>query len=134
MGIFDLFKKKKFGLTDDQEKWNKMWQLWGKGEIKSPYDELMTYQNEIYNGGHEQYFTNIEIIGDVQKDMTALETVLPDVLKTNLQKAYTAYLKLEEDEDDEAAEEAIAECDDVFYNNEEVINHILEKYGATLEL
>lgn len=119
MGIFDM---------------NKMWELWGKGEIKSPYDELMTYQNEIYNGGHEQYFTNIEIIGDVQKDMVALKTVLPNVLNTNLQKAYTAYLKLEENVDDEAAEKTIAECDDVFYDNEEVINHILEKYAAKLEL
>ena len=41
---------------------------------------------------------------------------------------------LEEKEDDEKAEEIMEQCDDVFYENEEEINHILEQYSAKIEL
>ncbi len=134
MGLFDFLKKKEVQLTDEQKKWNKMWELWSEGEADSPYAELMTYQSEINNGGHDQYFLNVENTGDLQKEMSALETVLSAKLKNNLQKAYKAYLVLEEKEDDEKAEEIMEECDDVFYENEEEINHILEEYSAKIEL
>ena len=134
MGLFDFLKKKEVQLTDEQKKWNKMWELWAEGEADSPYAELMTYQSEINNGGHDQYFLNVENIGDLQKEMSALETVLSAKLKNNLQKAYKAYLVLEEKEDDEKAEEIMEQCDDVFYENEEEINHILEQYSAKIEL
>ena len=134
MGVFDFFKKKEVQLTDEQKKWNKMWELWTEGKADSPYAELMTYQSEINNGGHDQYFLNVENIGDLQKEMSALETVLSAKLKNNLQKAYKAYLVLEEKEDNEKAEEIMEECDDVFYENEEEINHILEQYSAKIEL
>ena len=84
MGLFDLFKTKKVELTE--EKWNKMWELWVEGQAESPYAELMTYQSEIKNGGHDQYFTNVENTGDLQKEMMALETVLSLRLKENLKK------------------------------------------------
>ena len=134
MGLFDFLKKKEVQLTDEQKKWNKMWELWTEGEVDSPYAELMTYQSEINNGGHDQYFLNVENTGDLQKEMSALETVLSAKLKNNLQKAYKAYLVLEEKEDDEKAEEIMEQCDDVFYENEEEINHILEQYSAKIEL
>ena len=134
MGLFDFLKKKEVQLTDEQKKWNKMWELWAEGEADSPYAELMTYQSEINNGGHDQYFLNVENTGDLQKEMSALETVLSAKLKNNLQKAYKAYLVLEEKEDDEKAEEIMKQCDDVFYENEEEINHILEQYSAKIEL
>ena len=134
MGLFDFIKKKEVQLTDEQKKWNKMWELWSEGEADSPYAELMTYQSEINNGGHDQYFLNVENTGDLQKEISALETVLSAKLKNNLQKAYKAYLVLEEKEDDEKAEEIMEECDDVFYENEEEINHILEQYSAKIEL
>ena len=134
MGLFDFLKKKEVQLTDEQKKWNKMWELWAEGEADSPYAELMTYQSEINNGGHDQYFLNVENTGDLQKEMSALETVLSAKLKNKLQKAYKAYLVLEEKEDDEKAEEIMEECDDVFYENEEEINHILEQYSAKIEL
>ena len=41
---------------------------------------------------------------------------------------------LEENDQDESAEETMEECDDVFYENEEEINRILEGYAATIEL
>jgi tetratricopeptide (TPR) repeat protein len=134
MGLFDIFKTKKVELTNEQQKWNKMWDLWVEGEAISPYAELMTYQSEINNGGHDQYFTNVENTGDLQKEMSALENILSQKLICNLQKAYEAYLVLEEKEDDEQAEEILEQCDDVFYENEEEINHLLKEYAEKMEL
>ena len=85
MGLFDVFKKKKVELTEEQQKWNKMWELWAEGEAISPYAELMTYQGEINNGGHDQYFINVENTGDLKKEMSALEKMLSPKLKNNLQ-------------------------------------------------
>ena len=134
MGLFDIFKKKKVELTEEQLKWNKMWELWTEEKTKSPYTELMTYQSEINNGGHSQYFCNVENVSDLQKEMSALAEILTPLLNKNLQKAYNAYLILEEKEDDEKAEEILEQCDDVFYGNEEQINHILQEYAKTLEI
>ena len=134
MGLFDIFKKKKVELTEEQLKWNKMWELWTEEKVESPYAELMTYQSEINNGGHSQYFTNVENTGDIQKDMSALETILSKKMNTNLKKAYKAYLVLEEKEEDEKAEEILEQCDNVFYELEEEINHVLEEYASKVEL
>ena len=133
MSFFNIFKKKP-QLTEDQLKWNKMWELWTEEKADSPFAELMTYQSEINNGGHDQYFTNVENVGDLQKEMSALEKILSAKLKNNLNKAYKAYLILEEKEDDEKAEEILEKCDDVFYENEQEINHSLEEYASKIEL
>ena len=133
MGLLDIFRKKK-ELTPQELRWNKMWDLWADGKIASPYAELMTYQSEINNGGHDQYFTNIENTGDLQKEMSALEQILSEKLNSNLKRAYKAYLVLEEKEDDEEAEEILEQCDDVFYENEEEINCLLEEYACKIEL
>ena len=134
MGLFDLFKKKKVELTEEQRKWNKMWDLWVEGKVDSPFAELMTYQSEVNNGGHDQYFINVENTGDLQKEMMALERILPSKLKENLKKAYQAYLIREDNEEDEKAEEASEQCDDVFYENEEKINRILKEYADNIKL
>ena len=133
MGLFDIFKKKKVELTEAQLKWNKMWGLWTEEKTKSPYTELMTYQSEINNGGHSQYFCNVDNVSDLKKEMSALEEILTPLLRENLQKAYKADLILEEKEDEEA-EEILDQCDDVFYENEEQINRILQEYANTLEI
>ncbi len=134
MGLFDLFKKKKAELTEEQLKWNKMWEIWSEGEAESPYAELMTYQSEINNGGHGQYFCNVENNDDLSKEISALETILSDKLVANLHNAYKAYLILEENEEDEKSEEVIKQCDDVFFANEEEINKELELYADTIQL
>ena len=134
MGLFDAFKKKKVELTEEQLKWNKMWELWTEEKVDSPYAELMTYQSEINNGGHDQYFTNVENISDLNKEISALEQILSAELKNNLNKAYKAYLILEKKEEDEEAEETLEQCDDVFYENEEEINRALEEYASKIEL
>ncbi len=133
MGLFDIFKKKKVELTEEQLKWNKMWELWTEEKTKSPYTELMTYQSEINNGGHSQYFCNVDNVSDLKKEMSALEEILTPLLRENLQKAYKADLILEGKEDEEA-EEILDRCDDVFYENEEQINRILQEYANTLEI
>jgi len=134
MGLFNIFKKKKKELTEEQLKWNKMWELWTEEKVASPYAELMTYQSEINNGGHDQYFTNVENTGDLSKEISALEQILSTELKDNLNKAYKAYMILEKNDEDEEAEETLEQCDDVFYENEEEINRLLEEYACKIEL
>ena len=134
MGLFDIFKKKKVELTEEQLRWNKMWDLWVEGKVDSPFSELMEYQSQVNNGGHDQYFTNVENTGDLQKEMSALEQILSEKLNSNLKRAYKAYLVLEEKEEDEKAEETLEQCDDVFYENEEEINYALEEYASKIEL
>jgi len=51
-GFFDLFKKKKAELAEEQQKLNKIWDLWEKEQADSPYAELMTYQSEVNNDIH----------------------------------------------------------------------------------
>lgn len=129
MGLFGFFKKNKVELSEQQIKWNRMWEQWVNGQTESPYTELMNYHGEINNGGHCQYFTNVENTGDLQKEMSALKDVLSAKLKNNLQKAYNAYLIFEEKDGDEISEEILKECDCIFFENEEEINRILENYA-----
>ena len=134
MGFFDIFKKKKVELTEEQLKWNKMWDLWTEGKVESPYTQLMTYQSEINNGGHSQYFCNVDNVSNLQEEMSSLEKILTSHLYKNLRKAYKAYLILEENEDDEKAEETLEQCDDAFYENEEQVNLILREYANKPEI
>ncbi len=135
MGFFDLFKRKKTAtLFEEDLKWNKMWELWSEGKADSPYAELMTYQSEINNGGHSQYFTNVENMSDLQKEMTVLCQYLSSHLSSNLRKAYEAYLLLEKNEENENAEKTLELCDDVFYSNEAEIDDTLRSYASGLEL
>jgi hypothetical protein len=126
---FDFRKKKGAELPDEQMKWNKMWDLWAEVQAESPYNELMTYQSEINNGGHDQFFTNIENTGDLHKTLEELKTVLPAELYHNLQIAYKAYLALEEKASDGRAEAILEQCDNTFFENEEKINSILKVYA-----
>ena len=66
--------------------------------------------------------------------MYALEKTLTSPLYKNLKKAYKAYLILEENEEDENADEILEQCDNVFYENEEQINFILQEYANKLEI
>lgn len=134
MGLFDIFKKKKIELTEEELKWDKMWELWTEEKAQSPYAELMTYQSEVNNGGHDQYFLNVVNTGNIEKEMSALDTILSEKLKANLKEAYKAYLVLEEKEEDEKAEEILEQCDDVFYENEEEINLALKEYVSKIKL
>ena len=130
--MFGFIKRRKtrVELTDSQLKWNKMWDLWSEGKVESPIGELMTYQSEINNGGHSQYFFNTENTDDLQMNLVNVLSILPKELKDNLENAYKAYIVLEQNEDNEEAEEILEKCDDVFYENEQKIIQILEQYSA----
>ncbi len=136
--LFDFLKRKKkdtiedLTLSENDNKWNKMWDMWVDGEIPSPYSELMTYQSEINNGGHSQYFLNIENTEDVSKALESLNGILSQVHKDNLETAYKASLLLKQDEENEEAEEILEECDNIFYENEEEINSILKAFCKEL--
>ena len=134
MGVFDFLKKGKAELSDEQKKWNKMWELWTEDRADSPYQELMSYQSEVNNGGHDQYFFNIENTDDLRKELSILETVLPEKLQKNLRDAYSAYLVLAHKESDETAQAILEQCDDTFYKNEEEINCMLKEYAAEMKL
>lgn len=134
MGLFELFKRKKVELSEEQKKWNKMWENWIEGQVDSPYSELMTYQSEVNNGGHDQFFTNVANTDNLEKTLYALENILSSKLKCNLQKAYKAYLALEENEDIEEAEKTMQQCDDAFYENEDEINFVLKEYASKIEI
>lgn len=132
MGLFNIFKKKA-PLTEEQKKWNYLWELWSREEIGAPYDALMTYDSEINNGGHAQFFYNVSNCGDLEKAIANLCEVLPEDLKENLQKAYEVFLKTEEEENEELYT-ILDECDDFFYDNEQLIVDILQEYANTLEV
>lgn len=140
MGLFDIFKKKtapkkevEKTLPPEAIRWNKMWDMWADGQIESPYQDLMTYQSEVNNGGHSQFFFNVENTGDVNAVVNENLSILPEVHKQNLEEAYLAYRKYN-DSDDNKMDEILDNCDDVFYENEELINEILEKRAETIEL
>ena len=135
MSFFDLFKKKKKEQPIEELKWNKMWDLWAEEKAFSPYAELMTYESEINNGGHLQFFDNISNTSDLSQVISTLYTILNGILKQNLVTAYDTYLEYEENDDQEdKLAEILDECDNVFYENESKIEKILKGYAATLEL
>ena len=89
MRLPNPFKKSKaesreIVLSDEQQKWNKMWELWVNGRADSPYAELMTYQSEINNGGHSQYFYNIDNTDDLQREITILKNVLSEIYRMHI--------------------------------------------------
>ena len=134
MGVFGFFKKRKSELSREQKKWNKMWDLWAENRADTPYAEVMTYQSEVNNGGHDQYFLNVEQTGDLQAEISILENVLSEELRSNLLTAYDAYQMLADKESAEEWEAILEGCDNVFFKNEEEINRILKEYASKIEL
>ncbi len=132
MSFFDLFKRKKNEQPIEELQWNKMWDLWVEEEAASPYAELMTYESEINNGGHMQFFDNVSNTDDLPQTISILYTVLSGALKQNLENAYRAYSEHQEDED--TLDEILNECDNVFYENESEVEEILKEYAKTIKL
>ena len=127
MSFFNLFKKKKKEQPIEELKWNKMWDLWAEEKASSPYAELMTYESEINNGGHMQFFDNVSNTSDLPQVISVLYTILNGVLKQNLVTAYNAYLEYEGNDDQEdKLNEILDDCDNVFYENESEIEQILK--------
>ena len=117
--------------NDAERKWNLMWDMWVAGEAKSPYAELMEYESEVNNGGHSQYFFNIANCGDLGEEVEKLLAVLPNPLYDNLKRGYAAFAAQEDICDDEN-DALFEECDDVFYENEQMLIDILKTYADSL--
>ncbi len=126
-----LFKKK-HKLTEANLKWNKMCDMYGEGTLPSPYYEIFDYDSGIQGEGHYCYFDNCG--DDLNKIIDVLMNNLPSVLKENLKKAYDCYNRLENESALEDDENAIEECNSVYYSNEELIKNILQEYANTLSL
>ena len=123
MGLFDIFKKKKATLTTDQ-KLDKMWDLWADNQLELPCAKLMKYESEVNNGGHSQYFFNVANCGDLAAEVEAVLSMLPEPLRENLARGYTAFSK-QDDISDDVNDEIFEECDDVFYEHEQLIIDII---------
>lgn len=137
MGLFSIFKRKKKEkiqkLSVDDQKWNKLWDLWCDGKIESPYSELMEYLNGVNNGGHSCHLDNIAGNGDLKKYVDNLKLILPEPLKSNIELAYNAYIKNPDDISDEY-EKILDSCDDCYYKNEELVMEIIKKRAEKVEL
>lgn len=127
-----MFQKNR-KLTEEERKWNLMWDMWVQGDAASPYAELMEYESEVNNGGHSQYFFNVANCGDLNADIEKILMVLPEPLNENLKRAYDAFSGQEDICDDEN-EELFEECDEFFYENEKLLMDILKVYADSLSL
>ncbi|MBQ3020609.1 MAG: DUF4375 domain-containing protein [Bacilli bacterium] len=133
---FKKRKEEKLKQEKEIEKWNKMWELYGDGKIESPYKELMYYQEEIFNGGHAQYFFNLQNKNTIRRHLNQLKIILPKYFYVNLENAYNICILQDESDDTndiEKLEELLMKSDGFFYDNEEVIENILKDYSMTIE-
>lgn len=131
MGIFDIFKKKKAALTTDQ-KLDKMWDLWAVNKLDLPCAKLMKYESEVNNGGHSQYFFNVANCGDLAVEVEAALSMLPEPLRENLARGYAAFSE-QDDISDDVNDELFEECDEVFYEHEQLIIDILYETAKNFE-
>ena len=131
MSIFDIFKKKKAALTTDQ-KLDKMWDLWAVNKLDLPCAKLMKYESEVDNGGHSQYFYNVANCGDLAVEVEAVLSMLPEPLRENLARGYAAFSE-QDDISDDVNDELFEECDDVFYEHEQLIIDIIYETAKNFE-
>ena len=131
MGLFSF--KKKEHVSEEQKKWDFAWEQWRLEEVPAPYSILMTYFNEIKTGGHTRFFINIAFCGEVEKAVEKIGSELPEILRENLKTAYSHYVVLVNEENEET-EKKIEECDTVFDENEKLLIDIIQEYANTLEV
>jgi hypothetical protein len=126
-----MFNKKKAALTTDQ-KLDKMWDLWAVNKLDLPCAKLMKYESEVNNGGHSQYFFNVANCGDLAVEVEAVLSMLPEPLRENLARGYAAFSE-QDDISDDVNDELFEECDDVFYEHEQLIIDIIYETAKNFE-
>ncbi len=131
MGLFSF--KKKEPISEEKKKWNFAWEQWRLEEVPEPQNTIMTYYKEIKKGGHTRFFINIAYLGEVEKAVEKIADKLPEVLSENLKTAYSHYVVLVNEENEET-EKKIEECDTVFDENEKLLIDIIQEYANTLEV
>jgi len=125
MGLLGIFKRKA-----TFKKLDRMWELWEQGQLEHPCAMLMTYESEVNNGGHSQYFDNLANSGRLS-EAEALLAMLPQPLLQNLNRAYIAFVS-QEDSSDDCNEALFEQCDEVFYEHEQVIIDMLYEAAKNL--
>lgn len=126
MGLFDIFKKKKEKPLTAEERWNRIWELWEIGDLLSPLENLLTYESEVNNGGHSQYFLNVANCGDLAAEVEAVLSILPEPLRKNLARGYAAF-SAQDDISDNVNDELFEECDNIFYKHEQLIIDMIQE-------
>lgn len=129
MGLFSF--KKKEPVTNEQKNWKYLWEQWQLEEVPEPYNTLMTYYKEIKKEGHTRFFINIAYFGEVDKAVEKIGNELPEILRENLKTAYSHYVILVNEENEET-EKKIEECDAIFDENEKLLVDIIQEYANTL--
>lgn len=132
MNLFDIFRKKNEP-PKPPSKWDMMWEMWTEGKIASPIADMMSYDSEVNNGGHAQYFFNTANCSDMDAAVRRILPALPEPLRGNLARAYEAFAA-QPKIDDDSNDDLFSECDDVFYKNEQLLLDILEKHADGLTL
>ena len=138
MGFFKkLFQKKSDG--DGNDKWNAMWELWEAGEIPSPYNELLTYDSDLQNGGHLQFFLNRALRREnIFAVMAALRETLPAGHADNAAQTYRQYCMLGIDTDNDGEimqaldDDPLCVFDEWYFDHEEELLDVLEAYANSL--
>lgn len=78
-------------------------------------------------------FFNVANCGDLCEEVNKILPLLPEPLRENLKKGYDAF-SAQEDICDYENEELFEECDDFFYENEQLLLDILKVYADSLTL
>lgn len=95
--------------------------------------KLMRYESEVNNGGHSQYFFNVANCGDLSAEIEAVLSMLPEPLRKNLARGYTAFAA-QADISDDVNDELFDECDDVFYEYEQLMIDIIYEAAKNFAL
>ncbi len=123
MGIFDFLKRKKKNapLTDEQIL-DALWHKWTKNETQSPLTEIMEIISNIGACGHADFFDFCKKEPHLQRDLDVALPLLPEVIKDNILKAKAVFDSTTEEE---KGDDFLDEFDDVFYENEDLIDSFL---------
>ena len=137
MGFFDKIKsfwkrEKPSAPKASEVDLDKLWDMWDKGEIKSPYAQLMKYEAEVNSDGHMHFFDTAESTYELADLLDILFDSLGKTLKANLERAYRAYVKYEDDDD--RLWDILDKCDNVFYENEQELIGLLEEHAKKIGL
>ena len=93
----------------------------------------MVIKLRLNNGGHSQYFFNVANCGGLVTEVDAVLSMLPQPLQENLARGYAAF-SAQGDISDDANDELFEECDDVFYEHEQLIIDIIYEAAKSFTL
>lgn len=138
--IFTTTKKEtdRFFKIEAGEGWNKMIDLWSDSKLNDPIKDVITYDAEVQNGGHLQFFENCQ--DEMDELMSSLKKQLPKEMYKNLEDAYELYKQKDltiETVDDYVEEAQLGDFDKFdyfYYENEKKIYQIMQEYAFTLDL